>query len=387
MSDEQIEQTEFQLAKVAPTTEPARGDDRVLALERMSDEEFENRLAILSTGLTRLGRLTRTLLVPGVDYGVIPGTSRGRQGEAGYVPGKKTLLKSGAEKLCKFYGLVATFDATRTIGGDGEPPIRWEVQCSIHAGDTSGPLVAQGIGTSSSWERKHRYRRGQRSCPACGAVGTLVKSKFPPKGAPKGTDPGWWCRKDIGCGADFEVDDPQVTKQAVGDVENPDQWDLDNTLAKMAVKRALVDATLRATATSGYFTQDLEDELPPEQAAPGVDLGRFESIEPEPEPEPQRTAQPPKQASEPSASERVAGAIRGTDLDPDVWSARVAKTTTLAELSAVETKLGLVWKRLPKEAQRKLKQEREDWRAALTEMLAEDDGEPPPDVELPNMGG
>lgn len=35
--------------------------------------------------------------------------------------------------------------------------------------------------------------------------------------------------------------------------------DVDNTLVKMASKRAFVDATLRATATSGLFSQDLEE--------------------------------------------------------------------------------------------------------------------------------
>lgn len=40
-----------------------------------------------------------------------------------------------------------------------------------------------------------------------------------------------------------------------------------NTVAKMAQKRALVGACLTATATSGLFTQDLED-LDPQQVAP-----------------------------------------------------------------------------------------------------------------------
>ena len=40
---------------------------------------------------------------------------------------------------------------------------------------------------------------------------------------------------------------------------NQDVFSIVNTLQKMAIKRALVGATLQATGTSGIFTQDLED--------------------------------------------------------------------------------------------------------------------------------
>jgi hypothetical protein len=40
---------------------------------------------------------------------------------------------------------------------------------------------------------------------------------------------------------------------------NQDVYSLVNTLQKMAIKRALVGATLQATGTSGFFTQDLDD--------------------------------------------------------------------------------------------------------------------------------
>lgn len=40
---------------------------------------------------------------------------------------------------------------------------------------------------------------------------------------------------------------------------NQDVYTIVNTLQKMAIKRAMVGATLQATGTSGMFTQDLED--------------------------------------------------------------------------------------------------------------------------------
>jgi hypothetical protein len=42
-------------------------------------------------------------------------------------------------------------------------------------------------------------------------------------------------------------------------MENEDPWVLWNTVLKMAKKRALIDATLSATSSSGIFTQDVED--------------------------------------------------------------------------------------------------------------------------------
>lgn len=62
-----------------------------------------------------------------------------------------------------------------------------------------------------------------------------------------------------GCGAEFKSNDPQIAEQEGGMVDNPDPFDIENTLFKMAAKRAQVDAVLRVTATSGLFTQDLED--------------------------------------------------------------------------------------------------------------------------------
>ncbi len=111
--------------------------------------------------------------------------------------------------------------------------------------------MGEGVGAANSWERKHRYRSGQRACPACGVEGSIRRSKF---------DPGWYCHdKAGGCGVQFKADDPSIVSQEAGQVENPDPYDVENTLLKMAAKRAQVDAVLRTTATSGLFTQDVED--------------------------------------------------------------------------------------------------------------------------------
>lgn len=218
----------------------------VMALAYMSEQDFEARLVALKQGQERVRRIQRELMVLDEDYGVIPGTK------------KPTLLKPGAEKLCNVYGLVPTYEDT-WIEGDGEtsPHLRVRMKCFLRRGDDTGPVVNTGVGAANSWERKHRYRGGQRACPGCGVEGSIRRSKFEDR---QTGDKGWYCHdKAGGCGAQFTSDDPRITDQQAGQVENPDPYDVENTLFKMAKKRAYIDATLNATATSGLFTQDLED--------------------------------------------------------------------------------------------------------------------------------
>ncbi|MFH1485369.1 MAG: hypothetical protein ABIH46_04795 [Chloroflexota bacterium] len=214
----------------------------MFSLAAMSEEEFGTRLKALKLAVARADAIKRELMTADEDYGQIPGLGK-----------KPTLLKPGAEKLCNFFGLHETF-ANTIGGGDGEsaPEIDVVSICYLHRGDSEAPIVGQGGANCNSWERKYRYRQGERACPVCGLVGSVF--------AGKGDRPGWYCwAKKGGCGANFRHDDERITKQTLGQVENPDPHDLKNTIIKMAQKRAYIDATLRTTATSGLFTQDLED--------------------------------------------------------------------------------------------------------------------------------
>lgn len=261
------------MTTIAPITETVKGGGAltaqeqfsgVMGLANLSQEDFESRLAVLKKGQERIRAIQRELMVEDEDYGVIPGTNK---------PG---LFKAGAEKLCMVYGLRPSFDPTITEGdGVSAPVLRVRMVCRLHVGSDQGPVVSEGVGAANSWEKKHRWRRGERACPECGVAGSVIKGK-PEYGG------GWlcWAKKD-GCGAKFKEDDARITEQAVGDVENTDQYDLENTLLKMAKKRAYVDATLTATATSGFFTQDVEDmpqleravkaEAPRQEREPGSD--------------------------------------------------------------------------------------------------------------------
>jgi len=226
----------------SPSPAPVEFRAGTAALAAMPDEEFELRLIAMRRGRERITRIHRELMDPDSDYGVIPGTRQ------------PTLLKPGAEKLCDFYRLAAEFHPQIRYGdGHATPPITLVTECRLHLGTLDGPVVNTGHGAANSWEKRYRYRRGERTCPACGKSGTIIKGKAEFGG-------GWICyAKKGGCGAKFADQAPEIVEQPVGDVENPDPYDLLNTLLKMAEKRAYVDAALRATATSGLYTQDLDE--------------------------------------------------------------------------------------------------------------------------------
>lgn len=183
------------------------------------------------------------IMKPNVDYGIIPGTS------------KNTLLKAGAEKATSFFGLSARFRdavAVEDFTGkdhDGEPFFFYRRTCELWRGDY---LIASVDGSCNSFEKKYRYRGGERVCPICGKA-TIIKGKEEYGG-------GWLCfAKRGGCGQKFGDKDQSIIGQEVGQIKNPDVADLANTILKMADKRALVAATLIATGLSEYFTQDVED--------------------------------------------------------------------------------------------------------------------------------
>jgi len=185
----------------------------------------------------------------GVDFGVIPGSS------------KPTLLKAGAEKAAAFFGLHPRFsdaEVTEDWTGEnhgGEPCFYYRRTCELFRGDA---LITRVDGSCNSWEKKYRYRSAERVCPSCGKS-TIFKSK-PRQGDAPNKPMGFYCwDKKGGCGETFGPGDKSITEQVLGQVKNPDIADVVNTILKMADKRALVAATLIATGLSEHFTQDIED--------------------------------------------------------------------------------------------------------------------------------
>lgn len=150
----------------------------------------------------------------------------------GKIPGcgdKPALFKSGAEKLVMTFRLGAEYGE---LPGSMETDtfVVYKINAKlIHI--PTGNVVGNGRGTCNSKEKKYRTRSVYTN---------------------KATDE----EKAIGkpetrIGKDDKKYNVLIVPQ--------DPWDVQNTIYKMACKRALVAAVLNATAASDIFTQDIED--------------------------------------------------------------------------------------------------------------------------------
>ncbi|UCZ53211.1 hypothetical protein LGQ02_20970 [Bacillus shivajii] len=108
---------------------------------------------------------------------------------------KPTLLKPGAEKLCDVFGFMKTVEVVNRIEQWEVGIFAYEVKVTLTQKDT-GIIEAEGIGSCNSKESSFKHQ---------------------------------------------------------------DPYTIVNTVLKMAKKRALIDAVLTATRSSGLFTQDIED--------------------------------------------------------------------------------------------------------------------------------
>ena len=162
---------------------------------------------------------------------------------------KKNLLKPGADKLCFMFRLRPDF--TQEIKELPNGHMEVLTRCQIFHIE-SGQKFAEGVGLATTMESKYRWRNATRKCPVCGKE-AIIKGKESYGG-------GYICfAKKGGCGAKFRDDNPIITDQVLGKVENPDIADAYNTVIKMSKKRAYVDATITACAASDIFSQDAED--------------------------------------------------------------------------------------------------------------------------------
>ncbi len=180
-------------------------------------------------------------MVDDVDYGVIPGTER--KDKNGRDISKPTLLKPGAEKLVDIFQCEPTYDILSCNEDFDKPLFSYSMRCQLHSRST-GVKLAEGVGAANSKESRHQRRKF--TCPQCGQTEYCKKSK---------KEEGYYCWQKIGgCG----WKGPQA-EQTKGDGDLIVQ----NTVLKMAKKRALVDAAIALGRCSDLFTQDLEEMRQP----------------------------------------------------------------------------------------------------------------------------
>jgi hypothetical protein len=168
----------------------------------------------MKVDVQELGRMYEHLMQVNTDYGVIPGTP------------KPTLYKPGAELLCLRFGYSPSFETDSSQCDFTKGFIYYRITCKLYA--QSGVLVGCGMGSCNNYEPKYRYRwLWSNEVPADTDKAKMITRK-------KGNNPQYR-------------------------IENPDPMELDNTILKMAMKRAHIAATLNATGASRIFTQDVED--------------------------------------------------------------------------------------------------------------------------------
>ena len=217
---------------------PDRGGISLETIERTKEQ------------LSLLEHLVRSVLRKDEDYGVIPGTGS-KQG---------TLLKPGAANVtaafnCHAEPFIDQSLVDPSMGRFGF--VNYEVHVDL-VHNVTGRVLSRGYGSCNSHEAKFRYRHARPRCPGCGRE-TINQSKGREHGGPGE----YYCwRKLGGCGAVFKAGDPAIESQSVGRTENGNPLDAANTIKKMAVKRAEVDAAMRLPGVARFFTQDLDDLWP-----------------------------------------------------------------------------------------------------------------------------
>jgi hypothetical protein len=173
-------------------------------------------------------------------FGIIPGCGK-----------KPSLLQPGAQKLLVTFRLAPEYQITEKPMDRGHR--EYVVQCTLKT-IGSGSFVGQGAGSASTMEGKWRFRVAPKTLtdrPVPKAYWDLRQSD--PKAA----------QESIG-GKGFSTQKNEAGAWMIAEgtsekVEHDNPADYYNTVLKMACKRALVAATLTATAASDIFTQDVEE--------------------------------------------------------------------------------------------------------------------------------
>ncbi len=161
----------------------------------------------------KIAEFIKSGLKSGVDYGKIPGAN------------KESLLKPGAERLCHAFGVIADFDVTER-----------EVDHLIEI-----PWVKTKKVWNNSYQGDRSFREEKVQGSSFGLYRYVVKCRLISRqtGEVLGS----------GIGVCSSVESKYIDRPR----------DCENTILKMAEKRALVGAALVVFGLSDRFTQDVED--------------------------------------------------------------------------------------------------------------------------------
>lgn len=212
------------------------------SLQKSENQNLDAPLSVrdLLGQINLIQEVMRAVMKENEHFGIIPGCGK-----------KPSLLQPGAQKLLVTFRLAPEYQITEKPMERGHR--EYVIQCTLKT-IGSGSFVGQGAGSASTMEGKWRFRVAPK---------TLTDRPVPKA---------YW---------DLRQSDPKAAQEAIGGkgfstqkneegawmiaegtsekVEHDNPADYYNTVLKMACKRALVAATLTATAASDIFTQDVEE--------------------------------------------------------------------------------------------------------------------------------
>lgn len=194
---------------------------------------YDNSLSVrdVHNQVKKIDELKKSLMSPNEHYGFIGNSD------------KPTLLKSGAEKICFIFRLTASYE----VKSKDLPNAHREFEIICKLNRENGEIAGSGVGLCSTMESKFRWRKVENF--------EVLDEKIPRDFQDRKEfykSKGFYAKK-------INSEWKWVKILQADRVENPDIADTYNTVLKMAKKRAFVDAVLTSTASSDFFTQDLDD--------------------------------------------------------------------------------------------------------------------------------
>lgn len=102
--------------------------------------EAKERIKLLQTFINEM-------MVPGIDYGIIPGCQ------------KPSLFKPGAEKLCDIFGFSKLIEVIDRVVDWEKGMFAFEVKATL-VNKRTGHIEAEGIGSCNSREKKYKQQDG-----------------------------------------------------------------------------------------------------------------------------------------------------------------------------------------------------------------------------------
>lgn len=194
-------------------------------ITQASPDQMQSNMARMKAMIELKKDFLKDNLKPGIerDYAEIPGTK------------KLSLLKPGAEKLLDWHGYFASFECISEKEDWEIGLFAYTYRCTIKQKGSNLP-VADCEGDASSYESKYKF-----------------EWKYDHE-LPKNVDPSTLPSKTYGKTVRYQVMAANLA-------------DRRNTVRKMAQKRALIGATVLATATSDLFAADVDPDDPDASAA------------------------------------------------------------------------------------------------------------------------